>query len=128
MASIQPSDAALKELAKAFEDFRYIALDASATAYALSQSAPITEITTNGGERAAATISYDSGTGIVTMSKRFVFSGTAPVKGIVPMNNDTPGLGIALCRYIPGSGVLPDQFEAGGSLLVTLECALGRPV
>lgn len=122
MVNMALSTASLKELAKAFQEFRYIALDSSATAYTVAQSAPIAELTANGAARSVATTSHDSSTGIVSMSKQFVFTGPAPVKGIVPMNNATAGLGVGLFRYLPGSGVLPDQFEVGGSLLVTLEC------
>lgn len=123
MSDVDLSTEALKELAKAFMLFRHIALDASPIAYAISQSAPITELTLNGAARAAATVSHDSTTGVVTMNKQFTFSGPAPVVGIVPMNNPTAGQGIGLYRYLPGLGVLPGQFEAGGSLLVTIECA-----
>lgn len=127
MVSVSVCDAALKEINKKLLEFKYIALDSSDTAYATTQSAPITELTTNGAARSAATVSHDSETGVVSMSKQFVFTGTAAVKAICPMNNATAGQGIGLYRYLPASGLLPAQFEAGGSLLVTIECTMSRP-
>ena len=127
MATVSLSDASLKELAKKYLEFKYIALDSSTTAYLVTQSAPITEITTNGGARAAATASHDSETGIVTMTKQFVFTGTVSVKAVCPMNNATAGQGIGLYRYLPPDGTLPSSFESGGSLLVSITCQNARP-
>ncbi len=127
MVSVPVCDAALKEINKKLLEFKYIALDSSDTPYATSQSAPINELTANGAARSAATVSHDSETGVVTMSKQFVFTGPAAVKAICPMNNATPGQGIGLYRYLPEPGLLPAQFEAGGSLLVTIECRMSRP-
>jgi len=126
MATVSLSDGALKELAKKFLDFKYIALDSSTTAYVVTQTGPISELTTNGAARAAANVSHDSETGIVTMTKQFVFTGTASVKAICPMNAATAGQGVGLYRYLPPDGVLPAQFDAGGSLLVTIQCSQTR--
>ena len=129
MAEVLISNAALKEMSKlSFLPFKYIALDSSSVAYnPNTQSAPISEITTGGGGRAAANASHDSTTGIVTMSKQFVFTDTVVVKAICPMNHATPGNGIAMYRYLPEEGLLPPSFGAGGSLLVTIECTQERP-
>jgi len=127
MADVLICDAALKELAKKFLEFKYIALDSSSTPYVTTQSAPISEITTNGGAKAAATASHDSETGVVSMSKQFVFTGTVSVKAICPTNSATAGNGIALYRYLPPDGTLPSSFEAGGSLLVTIQASNARP-
>lgn len=129
MAEVLISNAALKEMSKlSFLPFKYIALDSSATAYdPATQSAPISEITTGGGGRAAATASHDSSSGVVTMTKQFVFTDTVVVKAICPMNNATAGNGIAMYRYLPESGLLPPSFGAGGSLLISIECSQERP-
>jgi hypothetical protein len=127
MVSVLICDAALKEINKKLLEFKYIALDSSDTPYATTQSAPITELTTNGAARAMATVSHDSETGVVTMTKQFVFTGEAVVKAICPMNNATAGQGIGLYRYLPASGLLPSAFQAGGSLLVTIENTTTRP-
>lgn len=128
MTAVSISNVGLIELAKKFQDFKYIALDSSSTEYALTQTGPLQEITTNGGQRAQATTnSHDANTGIVTLSKQFVFTGAVVVKGICPMNSATAGHGVMLCRYLPETGHLPDQFQDGGSLLVTLTCSLSRP-
>lgn len=128
MAEVLISNAALKEMSKlSFLPFKYIALDSSSVAYdPETQSAPISEITTGGGGRAAANASHDSTTGIVTMSKQFVFTDTVVVKAICPMNHATPGNGIAMYRYLPAEGLLPPSFGAGGSLLVSIECTQER--
>jgi hypothetical protein len=127
MVDVLLSDAALKEAAKKFLEFKYIALDSSDTAYSTSHSAPITELTTNGAARSMANASWDSETGVVTMTKQFVFTGAAPVKGVVPMNNATAGQGVGLYRYLPAEGILPDSFDAGGSLVVNITIQNGRP-
>lgn len=129
MAEVLISNAALREMSKlSFLPFKYIALDSSSVAYnPNTQSAPISEITTGGGGRAAANASHDSTTGIVTMSKQFVFTDTIVVKAICPMNHATPGNGTAMYRYIPEEGLLPPSFGAGGSLLVSIECTMNRP-
>jgi len=127
MADVLICDAAVKEFAKKYLDFKYIALDSSTTAYVVTQSAPISELTTNGAARAQASSSHDSETGIVTMTKQFVFTGTVSVKAICPMNSPSAGQGIGLYRYIPPSGVLPDTFDAGGSLLVSITLSAARP-
>lgn len=126
MADVLYSDEALKEINKKLLEFKYIALDSDDTAYdETTQYEPITELTLNGAARAAATVSHDSTTGVVTMSKQFVFTGAAEVKAIVPMNALTGGVG--LYRFLPAEGTLPDAFAAGGSLLVTVECTMTRP-
>ena len=129
MAEVLISTAALKEMSKlSFLPFKYIALDSSSVAYdPATQSAPISEITTGGGARAAATASHDSTTGVVTMTKQFVFTDTIVVKAICPMNNATAGNGICMYRYLPESGLLPPSFGPGGSLLVSIECSQTRP-
>jgi hypothetical protein len=127
MAAVLISDGALKELAKKFLEFKYIALDSSSTAYAVTQTGPISELTTNGAARAAATASHDSETGVVTMSKQFVFTGTVSVKAVCPMNSASAGQGLGLYRYLPPDGTLPSQFESGGSLLVSITCQNARP-
>lgn len=127
MSSVSVCDAALKEINKKLLEFKYIALDSSSTPYSVTQSGPISELTGNGAARAAASAFHNPDTGVVTMSKQFVFTGPAQVKAICPMNNATAGQGIGLYRYLPAPGLLPEQFEAGGSLLVTIECTMSRP-
>lgn len=127
MADVLVSDAALKEINKKLLEFKYIALDSSTTPYQVTQTGPITELTTNGAARAAATATHDSSTGVVTMTKQFVFTGTAAVKAICPMNSATADQGIGLYRYLPPDGTLPSQFESGGSLLVTIQATMSRP-
>lgn len=124
MTPVPPSDAAIILLAQAFEAFKYFALDSSTTPYSTTQSAPISEITGAGGARAAATISQDSSTGVVTMSHQWIFTNTLVVGAICPMNSPNVGTGTALCRFIPDSGTLPDSFKTGGSLLATFECSM----
>lgn len=125
MADVDFSTSFLKDFAKYFANYKYIALDASSTAYdKTTQSGPLSELTTNGAARAAADTSFDADTGILTMSKRFVFTGPAPAKGVVPMNSPTAGQGIGMYRYLPPAGVLPDGgFDVGGSLLVNIQCS-----
>lgn len=127
MTSVSISDAALKELAKKYLDFKYIAIDSSPTAYDVGQTGPLQEVTSNGGQRAMGTATHDSNTGKVTITKQFVFTGSVVVKAICPMNSATAGQGTMLCRFIPESGSLPEQFGNGGSLLVTFEATQGRP-
>ena len=127
MADSQISNAGLIELAKKFLDFKYVALDSSATAYAVTQTGPLNEITTNGGARGLGTASHNTSTGVVTITKQFVFTGTVAVKAICVLNSGTAGAGTLLTRYLPASGQLPEQFGDGGSLLVTLTCSVSRP-
>lgn len=121
MTEVVNCAAALKELAKAYMNFKYFALDSDDTAYDPdTQSGPISEITTNGGQRAMAqTVTHDSETGVVTMVRTVVFTGPAVVKAICPMNSPTAGQGIALFRFIPTPGLLPDTFDNGGSLIIS---------
>jgi len=127
MTTVSICDAAVNEFAKKYLDFKYIALDSSTTPYVVTQSAPISELTTNGAARAQASASHDSETGVVTMTKQFVFTGTASVKAVCPMNSPSAGQGIGLYRYLPPDGVLPDTFDAGGSLLVSITLSAARP-
>jgi hypothetical protein len=127
MTAVSISNSGLIELAKKFQDFYYIALDSSATDYTVTQTGPLQEITSNGGQRGAGTAVHNANTGVVTLSKQFVFTGPVTVKAICPMNSSIAGQGVMLTRYLPDVGHLPDQFQDGGSLLVTLSCSLSRP-
>lgn len=121
------SNAGLIEIAKKFLDFKYIALDSSATAYLTSQTGPLNEINSNGGQRSMGSATHNASAGVVTITKQFVFTGQAIVKAICPMTSGTMGQGAMLTRYLPGEGQLPDSFNDGGSLLVTLTCSVARP-
>ena len=117
MVDVATTEAARKELAKKFLDFKYFALFDSTG----------TEITTNGGQRAEGTVSHDPSTGIVTMSKTFNFTGTVQVSKISPCNSGTAGAGVRLCDYEPAVGSLPESFGNGGSLIVTLTAQMTAP-
>ena len=125
--TINASTAALKELAKKFLDFKYVALDADATAYAESQTGPLSEVTTNGGSRGEGTATHDAATGVVTITKTFTFTGAVTVNAICPMNSGTAGAGVMLTRFIPETGSLPAAFGNGGSLMVSFTCSMANP-
>lgn len=117
MVDVATNEAARKELAKKFLDFKYFALFDSTG----------TEITTNGGQRAEGSVSHDPSTGVVTLVKTFNFTGTVQVTTIKPFNSGTAGAGVALCDYVPLSGSLPESFGNGGSLMVSLTAQMNAP-
>jgi hypothetical protein len=130
MVAVSITDSALyTELGKAFQAFRYVALDASTTAYVTSQIAPLSECPgtyiTGGNRQAATTNSLDPATGIVTLSKQYIFTGVIVVGSVCLMNSATTGC--MLLRYVPASGLLPAAFGDGGSLLITITCQFTRP-
>lgn len=119
------SDAGLKEMAKKYQDFKYIALDSSDTAYNTAQTAPQQELTDNGAARRTGDAVHNSSTGIVTLSTQFTFTGAAVVRSVCFLNAISGG--VMLSRYVPASGTLPAQFNDGGSLLIEATCSLSRP-
>lgn len=119
------SDAGLKELSKAYQAFAYIALDGSDTAYNVTQTAPISELSLNGAARKLGTATHNSSTGTVTISTQFTFTGEAAVRAVCFLNAASGG--VMLSRYVPPSGTLPSAFGDRGSLLIEATATLSRP-
>lgn len=70
--------------------FKWIALGSGTTAEANDQEALVTEITTNGGGRAAATCTYEADYK-AKWEKTFEFTGTLSVNEVGVFNADTSG-------------------------------------
>ena len=70
--------------------FKWIALGSGTTAEANDQEALVTEITTNGGARAAATCTYEADYK-AKWEKTFEFTGTLSVNEVGVFNDDTSG-------------------------------------
>ncbi len=70
--------------------FTYIALDSDATAESAAHTAPVAEITTNGGARAAGTPSTESDTKSV-LTKEFTFSGSLAINALCWLNASSGG-------------------------------------
>ena len=76
--------------------FTYIALDSSSTAESAAHTGPQTEITTNGGARAAATCTIESNKTVWT--KTFTFTGSLAINAVCILN--AASVGILLCRHL----------------------------
>lgn len=121
----QISDAGLKEMAKKYLDFKYVALDSSDVAYNVAQTAPQQELTNDGSARKMADASHNTSTGTVTISTQFAFVGDVSVRSVCFLNAASGG--VMLTRYVPTAGTLPNLFKSGGSLLIEATCTLSRP-
>jgi len=104
-------------------NFTYIALGSGTTAEANDQTALVTEITTNGGARAAATCDYEADYK-ATWAKTFSFSGDLAINECGIFNDDGDPAGTMLMRH---------KFSAtknvgdGDSLQLTLKMTVARP-
>jgi len=78
--------------------FTYIALGSGTTAEANDQTALVTEITTNGGARAAATCEYEADYK-AKWTKTFSFTGSLSVNEVGIFNDDGDPAGDMLMRH-----------------------------
>lgn len=100
--------------------FTYMATGSGSTAEATSQTALVTENTTNGAQRAAATCTYEA-TGISKWVKTFSFTGAVTLREIAILNASSNGT--MFCRHVLSA----DKIYANGeSVEITISNTLSR--
>lgn len=100
--------------------FTYMALGSGSTAEAATQTALVTEITTNGGQRAAATCTYEA-TGVSKWVKTFSFSGNVTLREIGIFN--AASTGTMLIRHVLAAD---KAYVNGESVEITITNTLSR--
>lgn len=98
--------------------FGYIAIGSGSTAESASQTALVTEITTNGGARAAATKTYE-GSNTARWTKIFYFTGTTTVREAGVFNASSGGT-MFMRHLMPADTVVSN----GESLEVILQAVI----
>lgn len=97
--------------------WKWMALGSGSTAEGTSQTALVTELTTNGGERALATLAYEASYKS-TWVKVFSFTGAATVRECGIFNSITPAGSKMLMRHVfAGDKVMGN----GDTLQVTMK-------
>lgn len=100
--------------------FTYVALGSGSTAEAATQTALVTELTTNGAARAAATCTYEA-TGISKWVITFNFTGSVTVRELAVLNASSAGT--MLLRHL----LTADKtYSSGESVEVTITNTLSR--
>ena len=97
--------------------FTYIALGSGDTAEANDQTTLVTEITTNGGARAAATCSYEADYKAKWV-KTFSFTGSLSINEVGIFNDDGDPAGTMLMRHKFSA---TKAVEDGDSLAITIK-------
>ncbi|OQB10545.1 MAG: hypothetical protein BWY21_00304 [Parcubacteria group bacterium ADurb.Bin216] len=100
--------------------FTYIALGSGTTAEANDQTALVTEITTNGGERASATASYEADYK-GKLVKTFSFTGPLSVNEVGVFNDASAGDMLLRHKFASTKAV-----ENGDTLEVTVKTTVAR--
>ena len=99
----------------------YVALGSGTTAEANDQTTLVTEITTNGGARAAATCAYEADYK-ATWAKTFSFSGDLAINECGLFNGDPAGTMLMRHKFSATKNV-----GDGDSLQLTLKMTVARP-
>lgn len=101
--------------------FTYIASGSGSTAEAAAQTALVTENTTNGAARAAATCAYEA-TAKAKWSKLFNFTGAVTIREVGVFNASSAGT--MLIRHVLSEN---KTYANGESVEVTILCTMARP-
>jgi hypothetical protein len=101
--------------------FSWLALDAGVTVEAAGTTALTSEITTNGGARALATVSYEASYKAV-LQKTFTFTGTLAIKGCGAFNQLAVGGKMLMCHAFASD----KNVENGETMQLTMKLTFSR--